>query len=92
MCNRSSASGTKDEHVSAMGLESADEVVRPQIADWHQAECRVSVCDEGGWDVELEIDGRIAITHCSDWHRVERLRSLTEALNQPRCSESPTHH
>jgi hypothetical protein len=40
------------------------------------ARCRIAVSDTSGWDVRLEIDGRtVALTHCTDWHHVERLCS-----------------
>ena len=40
----------------------------------------VTVAGEGGWNVQVELNGRVAITaHCTDWHRVERRRARFEA-------------
>src|SRR5262249_29915866 len=41
--------------------------------------CRVVLSPDSGWDVSLEIEDRVVcIAHCTDWHRVERLRALLE--------------
>jgi len=43
------------------------------------AQWRIAVSDDYGWDVFVEVDGRVLSTmHCSDWHRVERLCSRIE--------------
>lgn len=42
---------------------------------------RVVVCiaDHHGWDIRVELDGRlVAVEHCGDWHRVERRRTRLE--------------
>jgi hypothetical protein len=40
----------------------------------------MSPASHDGWDIHVELDGRILATeHCSDWHRVERRRALLEA-------------
>jgi hypothetical protein len=47
-----------------------------RLANGHTARCRIAVSDTAGWDVRLEIDERVvALTHCVDWHHVERLCS-----------------
>jgi hypothetical protein len=44
------------------------------------ATCRVIRSDDDGWDVYSEVEGRLlSVTHCSDWHRVERVRAQLEA-------------
>jgi hypothetical protein len=36
--------------------------------------CRVILGEAGGWDVRFEMDDRVvSVTHCADWHRVERI-------------------
>ena len=50
-------------------------------AGGHTARCRVAVSDKRGWDVRLEIDERVvALTHCADWHHVERLCSTLSRI------------
>ena len=40
---------------------------------------RVILAQTTGWDIEIEIGGRVAaIAHCTEWHRVERLCSELE--------------
>jgi hypothetical protein len=40
----------------------------------HTACCRAIIATNSGWDVAVEIDERVvSVTHCTDWHRVERL-------------------
>jgi hypothetical protein len=40
----------------------------------------VNTASGGGWNIQVELDGGIAITaHCTDWHRVERRRAQLEA-------------
>src|SRR5204862_6641768 len=35
--------------------------------------CRIMISDDFGWNVYIEANDRVvSITHCSDWHRVER--------------------
>jgi hypothetical protein len=47
-----------------------------RLANGHTARCRIAVSDTAAWDVRLEIDERlVALTHCVDWHHVERLCS-----------------
>lgn len=42
----------------------------------HPAQCCIVLSDPSGWDVRLEVDGRvIARMHCADWHHVERICS-----------------
>jgi hypothetical protein len=50
-------------------------VVIPLVADGDPAPCcRVSLSEATGWDVQVEIDHRIVTTtHCTEWHRVERM-------------------
>lgn len=39
----------------------------------HAAQCRITMSDNG-WDVSVEVDERVlSVTHCGDWHRVERV-------------------
>jgi hypothetical protein len=46
----------------------------------HVVKCRVVLSNDPGWDVYTELDGRLlSITHCTDWHRVERLLALIKA-------------
>ena len=50
-------------------------------ADGHTARCRIAVSDSSGWDVRLEIDECVvALTHCGDWHHVERLCSMLSRI------------
>ena len=36
--------------------------------------CRVTMSEMTGWDVSLEVDDHVlSVTHCFDWHRVERI-------------------
>ena len=52
--------------------------------------CRIAVSDTSGWDVRLEIDGRtVALTHCPDWHHVERLCSTLVSLWRASHTELP---
>jgi len=40
----------------------------------HSAQCRVALADDAGWNIYVEMDDRVvSLTHCSDWHHVERL-------------------
>jgi hypothetical protein len=44
------------------------------------ARCSVALFVGGGWDVRIENDdGTVLTKHCSDWHRVERLRAQLES-------------
>ena len=50
-------------------------------AGGHTARCRIAVSDSRGWEVRLEIDERVvALTHCADWHHVERLCSTMSRI------------
>ena len=54
------------------------------------AQCRIAVSEISGWDVHLEVDGRtVAVTHCADWHRVERLCSTLVRLWRASHTEPP---
>jgi hypothetical protein len=54
------------------------------------ARCRIAVSDTSGWDVRLEIDGRtVALTHCADWHRVERHCSTLASIWAASHTEPP---
>ena len=40
----------------------------------------VTVADNRGWDIYVELDGRrVTSEPCTDWHRVERHRARLEA-------------
>ena len=48
----------------------SDEAPEPTQA---YSSCRVVLAPTRGWDVIIEHDHRIvSITHCTEWHRVER--------------------
>lgn len=48
-------------------------------AGQHTSSVRVQPADQGGWNLRVEIDGRvIAVEHFTDWHRVERRRASLE--------------
>jgi hypothetical protein len=50
-------------------IESDD---RPDSTPTHRS-CTVVLSPAGGWDVHVEDDRHVvSITHCSEWHRVER--------------------
>jgi hypothetical protein len=60
----------------------SDQVTVTQLAgsSGRVARCRIEASGDSGWDVVVEIDDRVVwTTHCSDWHRVERVR---DALNR----------
>src|SRR5262245_1968336 len=43
--------------------------------------CCIAVSDAAGWDVRLEINDRVvALTHCGDWHHVERLCATLRSI------------
>jgi len=47
----------------------------------HCARCRVTLSDAEGWEVRLEVDDEVVTaTHCSDWHRVERVCDRIERV------------
>jgi hypothetical protein len=52
-----------------------------------QITLRVTLSHDGGWDLYLEVDGRLQfVTHCTDWHRLERARARIQvqiALSRP---------
>jgi hypothetical protein len=51
-------------------------LARP-IPDRNNAHVWVSQSAAGGWDLAVEIDGRMVVReHYDDWHRVERRRAL----------------
>jgi len=51
--------------------------------------CRVVLAEADGWDVRLEVgDDVVSITHCEDWHRVERICSEIYGLFRKRHSMS----
>ncbi len=41
----------------------------------------------GGWDVRVEVGGRVLERHCSDWHRAERFRQYAETQLQQQVQE-----
>lgn len=46
----------------------------------HTGRFSITLADGGGWDLVAELDDQIvAIQHCRDWHRVERLMARIEA-------------
>jgi len=54
------------------------------------AQCRIAISDTSGWEVRLEIDGgTVALTHCSDWHHVERLCSTLARIWAASHTERP---
>lgn len=54
----------------------------PADIDQHVTTIRVQHVDQGGWDLHVEVDGKLTSTeHFTDWHRVERRRRL--ALEVP---------
>ena len=57
-------------------------VVIPLAADAHDAaQCRVRLAEPTGWDIQLEIADRVVtVTHCSEWHRVERICSELQQI------------
>ena len=64
--------------------------VRLTPAEDQIAQCRIAVSDIAGWDVRLEVDGRtVAVTHCADWHRAERLCSTPAKLRRAPHTELP---
>jgi len=47
-------------------------------------EYRVVPGRDEGWDVVIEHDHHVvSSTHCSDWHRVERLRAALDRQRRP---------
>ena len=47
----------------------------------HRKILHAALSMDSGWDVSLNVDDRVvALKHCRDWHRVERLRTLIEAI------------
>lgn len=52
----------------------------------HTGKFSVTLADGAGWDLVAELDDHIvAVQHCRDWHRVERLMARIEAeLSQRR--------
>jgi hypothetical protein len=68
--------GTDDDALSyAMTMTSeCDHVRKLTHRDGHTATFTYALAKEGGWEVRAEIDERtVAIRHCIEWHRVERL-------------------
>jgi hypothetical protein len=48
-------------------------IIQSPRAQEHAAQCRITM-SENGWDVSVEVDERVlSVTHCGDWHRVERV-------------------
>jgi hypothetical protein len=47
----------------------------------HTARCTAAIAGDTGWNISLEIDDHIvSMTHCSDWHRVERVCAQIERV------------
>ena len=59
-----------------------DSLIVPLVCDrGHSACCRVAMSTTTGWEVSVEIDGRVvSVSHCGDWHRVERLCEVLRRL------------
>jgi len=54
------------------------------------AQCRIAISNTSGWEVRLEIDGgTVALTHCTDWHHVERLCSTLARIWAASHTERP---
>jgi hypothetical protein len=50
--------------------------------------CRVVLGEADGWDIRLDVgDDVISITHCEDWHRVERICSEIYGLRMDTHTE-----
>jgi hypothetical protein len=59
-------------------------------AGGQDARCRIVVSGTSGWDVRLEVDGRtVALTHCPDWHHVERRCSTLARIWAASHTERP---
>lgn len=57
----------------------------------HSARCCIALGLDFGWDVSLEIDDRVvSTTHCTDWHRVERLCESIKTAWERRSAASWT--
>jgi hypothetical protein len=57
-----------------MNANEPTDAAEPKEGD--ASRCQVVIAPAGGWNVIVERSQRpMSVTHCDDWHRVERLRA-----------------